>query len=182
MVKCKICGNKIEAMQFAKILRSYGYCVEHCPKDIWGKVTSGRKKRTRRHRIQCSGKKANGNRCRIKSGKADPTGEWYCKHHSGQKGNNIGITVNQEITKNKIPYEAYLISPEWKARRTMVISYWDGKCALCNAPANTVHHNNYRRKGKELHSDLVLLCEFHHSWFEKHHKYDKKSNTIKWEN
>lgn len=195
---CQKCGKKLTGFSYASDYRKYKLCDECLPlrhqcsnagcslpkahlKEICRKCykkENPKKKPKRKTRkpnqikqTRCKATTKKGKQC-----KNYTYGEEYCRAHrkktksAPKRKNNAG----------KETYSEYLSSPEWQARRTMVISYWDGKCALCNAPANVVHHNNYKNKGKENHNDLVLLCRFHHDWFEKYHKYDRRTNTIKW--
>lgn len=62
-----------------------------------------------------------------------------------------------------MPYNEYLQTPEWDKRRKR--AYWkaDYKCQLCGVKDNglNTHHNSkeaYKRRGEELDSDLIVLC------------------------
>ena len=66
-----------------------------------------------------------------------------------------------------MPYKAYLATPEWQETRTAALKRATHKCQLCGATARlNVHHNTYERRGHELDSDLIVLCEGCHM---KHH-------------
>ena len=55
-------------------------------------------------------------------------------------------------------YKEYLDSPAWKMKRDAVIQRDGGQC-VCGANATEMHHKTYDNIGKELLSDLVVLCE-----------------------
>jgi hypothetical protein len=57
-------------------------------------------------------------------------------------------------------HSEYLNSPEWKARRRLVLERDGGKCQGClSSKATEVHHLTYKRWRNELMLDLVSLCE-----------------------
>jgi 5-methylcytosine-specific restriction endonuclease McrA len=56
-------------------------------------------------------------------------------------------------------YNAYLSSPEWKARRALVLQRAKGRCEGCGtASATDVHHVTYDRVYSEMLFDLLALC------------------------
>lgn len=61
--------------------------------------------------------------------------------------------LDQQITERearRAEYERYLASPEWQARRALVLARDRGKCQACLvAPAAEVHHLTYVRFGRE---------------------------------
>jgi hypothetical protein len=62
-------------------------------------------------------------------------------------------------------YLAYLDSPEWKAKRQIVLARADNRCQLCNSTLKLqVHHRCYDnlKKDGEI-QDLVVLCERCHT-------------------
>lgn len=63
-------------------------------------------------------------------------------------------------------YSAYLASPLWKKIRARVICRDDGKCVICKAPYENVHHKAYNEKvltGRKI-GNLACLCrECHRS-------------------
>lgn len=64
-------------------------------------------------------------------------------------------------------YQAYLQTDGWKKRRAWALQFWGNRCALCNSPDKPeVHHRTYERVGKELLSDLIVLCDKCHA---RHH-------------
>lgn len=60
-------------------------------------------------------------------------------------------------------YNEYLLSPEWAERRRKVIEREGGICQGCmDVDGTQVHHLTYDRVGRELLTDLVLLCDACH--------------------
>lgn len=56
-------------------------------------------------------------------------------------------------------YDAYLRTPEWAAKREIVLTRCKRVCEACgSARATDVHHLNYKRVGEELDTDLLGLC------------------------
>lgn len=57
-------------------------------------------------------------------------------------------------------YSEYLKSPEWKARRDLVIQRCNGRCEGCGImPVEHVHHLTYSHVGAEFLFELRGLCE-----------------------
>ena len=73
-------------------------------------------------------------------------------------------------------YKSYLATPEWRERRESAVLAAKGKCSLCNKVGKSihVHHRTYERRGMELPSDLVALCDKCHA---KHHNKDKSQSA-----
>uniref|UniRef100_A0A6M3XHW9 HNH endonuclease n=1 Tax=viral metagenome TaxID=1070528 RepID=A0A6M3XHW9_9ZZZZ len=67
-------------------------------------------------------------------------------------------------------YDTYLESEEWKALRTRIFEQANGRCVLCNRPANNLHHRTYERVGKELDGDVTALCRDCHALFHEFYK------------
>lgn len=66
-----------------------------------------------------------------------------------------------------IPYREYLQTDRWKKTRYNAMKSAGFKCQLCgatNKKLNT-HHNTYERRGYELPSDLMVLCEECHETY-----------------
>ncbi len=63
-------------------------------------------------------------------------------------------------------YETYLRSPRWKKFRHEIIEYRAFRCQDCLTLGSfytlQVHHLNYERLGKELPSDVLVLCSTCH--------------------
>lgn len=63
-------------------------------------------------------------------------------------------------------YNEYLQSDHWKRIKGYVLTFWRRRCCLCYATDNLdVHHRNYKRLGKELLNDCVVLCRECHEVF-----------------
>jgi hypothetical protein len=60
-------------------------------------------------------------------------------------------------------YEAYIKSPEWRARRAQLFKVRLHKCERCGRMGPSikleVHHRTYERLERERDSDLEILCE-----------------------
>ena len=64
-----------------------------------------------------------------------------------------------EFPERHAKYIDYLNTPEWKAKRELVIDRENGICQGCrSAPIQEVHHATYKTLGNELLFQLVGLC------------------------
>ena len=83
--------------------------------------------------------------------------------------------------KKRARYEAYLRSPEWKAKRKACLERAGRRCECgvqvryfpdliawerCPEGATQVHHRTYARFGHELPEDLTACCKPHHDAME----------------
>ena len=69
----------------------------------------------------------------------------------------------EEFPERHAQYKHYLSSPEWKAKRLLVIERENGICQGCRiAPIAEVHHETYKTLGNELLFQLVGLCSSCH--------------------
>ncbi len=60
-------------------------------------------------------------------------------------------------------YKKYLKSREWSKKRRQTTRWHRKKCLVCGDPKVDIHHQTYRRLGRENHkTDLVPLCRKHH--------------------
>ena len=66
-----------------------------------------------------------------------------------------------------MPYEEYLKTPEWQARRKQHLRSVGYRCQVCNATGVPldVHHRTYERRGEEHYKDLIALCRDCHELF-----------------
>jgi 5-methylcytosine-specific restriction endonuclease McrA len=65
-----------------------------------------------------------------------------------------------------MPYREYLKTPEWQERRKAAYRRAQNRCQLCNnTGVLNVHHRDYTRRGNELNSDLIVLCDKCHKKF-----------------
>ena len=67
-----------------------------------------------------------------------------------------------------MPYPDYLLTREWRRRRSAALRRAGFRCQVCNAagPILDVHHRTYERRGAEDAGDLIVLCRLCH---EKYH-------------
>ncbi len=68
---------------------------------------------------------------------------------------------------NKMNYEEYLLTQEWRATKAAALAWSGYRCQLCNTGDEElhVHHRVYTRRGCERLEDLVVLCSSHHALF-----------------
>ena len=71
-------------------------------------------------------------------------------------------------------YNEYLRSNHWKETRKRALERAGNQCSICRSTKRlNVHHNNYDRLGKELDTDLTVLCEKCHDLFYREGKLSK---------
>jgi hypothetical protein len=58
----------------------------------------------------------------------------------------------------KTEYQQYLLSDHWLKQRLTAFQHYGNTCNRCDRFATDVHHRTYSRLGRELMSDLELLC------------------------
>jgi 5-methylcytosine-specific restriction endonuclease McrA len=83
------------------------------------------------------------------------------------------LTLNEKKIKakkaiKKMPYKKYIVSKAWKERRQLLLETQGTKCEMCghdHQKAKHVHHNNYKTRGEEKDSDLMVLCPDCHNKF-----------------
>ena len=75
----------------------------------------------------------------------------------------------KRIARRRASYDAYMKSPEWKARRKGCLRRAGFRCEYVvdgrRCPERTgleAHHLTYRRWMRELPADLQCLCSAHH--------------------
>ena len=57
-------------------------------------------------------------------------------------------------------YRAYLLTPQWREKRELVIRHADGLCQGCGIqPAEQVHHLTYQNIGNEFLWELRAVCK-----------------------
>jgi 5-methylcytosine-specific restriction endonuclease McrA len=66
-----------------------------------------------------------------------------------------------------MPYQEYLLTPEWQERRKAQLERADYRCQVCNTGKSKlhVHHRTYERRGNEAPGDLLVLCRECHELF-----------------
>lgn len=64
-------------------------------------------------------------------------------------------------------YREYLQTDEWQEKARVCKEFYNWRCALCYASAETLdaHHRTYERLGQELPTDLIALCRPCHAKF-----------------
>jgi len=68
-----------------------------------------------------------------------------------------------------MPYGEYLQTPHWKKLAKLIKARSGFRCQVCNHPQNLhAHHRTYERRGHELPSDLVCLCDGCHDIFHRY--------------
>lgn len=71
-------------------------------------------------------------------------------------------------------YEAYVQSPEWESRKARYFQTHPRRCRICRREPRSgqldLHHLSYDNLGNEPNSDLVALCQFHHSEVHEYHR------------
>ena len=71
--------------------------------------------------------------------------------------------IDYILKVDKRNYKNYLLCPEWKKKRKLIIQR-DKICQGClDAPIHEVHHLTYKNVGNELMFELVGLCRECHS-------------------
>ena len=83
--------------------------------------------------------------------------------------------THRERELHTMPYQEYLQTPEWKARRQAALKRADRCCQVCNQDKTqlNVHHRTYDRRGYERDEDLIVLCRDCHDLFHKQGKLAK---------
>lgn len=72
-----------------------------------------------------------------------------------------------EIKKLKLmPYREYLKTEHWMKKRLQTLKRYNFRCQMCNRKDKLhVHHRTYERRGEELLTDLICLCDKCHAKF-----------------
>jgi hypothetical protein len=65
-----------------------------------------------------------------------------------------------------LPYPEYLQTPHWQEVREAALKAADYRCQVCYSPDKVqVHHRTYDRRGRELPSDVTVLCDTCHGLY-----------------
>jgi hypothetical protein len=65
-----------------------------------------------------------------------------------------------------VPYAEYLQTRHWQEVREAALKAADYRCQVCYSPDRlNVHHRTYERRGRELPSDVTVLCADCHGRF-----------------
>lgn len=67
----------------------------------------------------------------------------------------------------RMPYREYLKTPEWRRTRAATLERAGHRCSMDinHTKGLQVHHRTYDRRGAELPTDLVVVCEACHDLF-----------------
>ena len=85
------------------------------------------------------------------------------KERRAVKASKYGIYKIPKKKKHRPNYHVYIVSRQWKKRRSKYYSRYGKKCFVCFTDKRiTLHHNNYQNLGYEKDKDLVALCWYHH--------------------
>ncbi len=77
-------------------------------------------------------------------------------------------------------YREYLQSEHWKELSAETKRLAGERCQVCNSESKLhVHHRTYERKGRELQSDVIALCENCHELFHSNQNFDPRK-TCRW--
>jgi hypothetical protein len=57
-----------------------------------------------------------------------------------------------------MPYEEYLLTPEWQGTRKVALKRALNRCQVCNAENVDAYHRTYDTRGCEQESDVIVLC------------------------
>lgn len=78
-----------------------------------------------------------------------------------------------------MPYEEYLLTPEWQEKRKQVLDHAKHRCQICNSSESlNVHHRTYERRGNEDLADLTVLCKNCHSQFHDRVSAQERKSTF----
>jgi hypothetical protein len=78
------------------------------------------------------------------------------------------ITLGREVILPVMPYDDYLQTHEWAARRVEALRRADDRCQVCDGNESlSVHHRTYERRGRERPDDLTVLCGPCHELFHR---------------
>jgi len=78
---------------------------------------------------------------------------FYQKHYSQQSKTNEWW----------VWYGKYLKSAAWKNLRALILKRDSGRCVICKAKADEVHHLTYDQVGYEPPEDLISICDRCHN-------------------
>lgn len=88
----------------------------------------------------------------------------YIAQHKGQTF--LFTSENESPLLKDMPYADYLKTKHWQQVRHNAIERAGGRCQVCNSTDRlNVHHNTYERRGEELPSDVIVLCQRCHETF-----------------
>jgi len=113
-------------------------------------------------------KKSYGGECKICLEKRLEINRMKCDKQIKERQTQYQITLNK---LKALPYIEYLQTPHWIKLRDEHLKRSKYHCQICNKNGKlNVHHRTYERKGEELYSDLITLCENCHNLFHNNNK------------
>lgn len=90
-----------------------------------------------------------------------------CKERDRKKNKHQASTEKTIHRLKTMPYSQYLKTDHWNMIRRDALARSRYRCQLCNSQEPLqVHHRTYERRGQEIPSDVIALCQSCH---EKHH-------------
>jgi hypothetical protein len=81
----------------------------------------------------------------------------------------LGLEARIWELNNRMSYEEYLKTSEWRAKKINALGWAKHRSQLCNSADEElhVHHRVYTRRGCERLEDLIVLCGKHHRLFHR---------------
>lgn len=92
----------------------------------------------------------------------------YCVSNDPVEVFRAVVPANQQVVK----YRAYIASPEWREKATAAKARVGHRCQVCNRDDLVLdaHHRTYERLGRELPTDITVLCRRCHELYETQRK------------
>lgn len=91
-----------------------------------------------------------------------------------RKTAHLDFLEPMETQAGRLDYYEYINSPEWYAKSDAAKARAGYRCQVCNSTRQlNTHHRTYERLGRELDTDLIVLCRDCHDLFHKQGKLAK---------
>jgi len=106
----------------------------------------------------------------------DTSTSYQSRRHLERHAFLLGLARTQYVERGKFTkfYRQYLDSPEWRAKRDLVLKRCGGICEGCGtAPATQAHHRIYQNFGNEFLFELLGLCRACHDRLHEEHPEDE---------
>lgn len=99
--------------------------------------------------------------------------EWLCENSGCLSERTKKLAAKEKEIHEKfvyslgsISYQEYLRSSHWQTIRELKLAKGKNECEVCGSNSQLqMHHKTYKRRGKELPEDLVILCKPCHQKF-----------------
>ena len=89
-----------------------------------------------------------------------------CKCKPPSDPTSVAYDVRYYSELCALSYREYLRTWHWKQMRDRALEFARRRCQVCYSPRRlNVHHRTHERRGHELPSDLIVLCEGCHGLF-----------------